>query len=171
MSRHSIRTYTDEPVSDEIVQKLLDAALAAPSCTNAKDWHFLIVRDPETLNQMADANGPPANPLRKAPLGILICGDTERAFKPAPDYWIIDGAIAGENIVLAAHALGLGAVWLGTWPQMERVEGQRALFGLPEHIIPHSVLAIGWPAPVQQPPGGPPRPADDPNAHLHFEKW
>ena len=59
---------------------------------------------------------------------------------------MIDGAIAAQNMTLAAYALGIGSVWLGTWPQMDRVEQQRRLFGLPEHIIPHSILALGYPA-------------------------
>lgn len=94
---------------------------------------------------MADANGRPADPLRGAALGILVLGNLERAFKSAPDYWIIDGSIAAQNMILAAHAMGIGSVWPGTYPQMERVEAQRKLFGLPDTIIPHSIIAFGYP--------------------------
>ncbi len=171
LTRHSVRTYTDEPITDEQVDMLLKCAMSGPSCTNAKDWSFIVVRDQDTLIKMADANGPPANPLRHCPLAILICGDLERAFPPAPDYWVIDGAIAGQNICLAAHAMGLGAVWLGTWPQMERVHGQRKLFDLPYSVMPHSIIALGHPA--AEGAGGPPRPSktDDPASHIHYEKW
>lgn len=93
---------------------------------------------------MADANGSPAKPLRNAVLGILICGDLERAFPKAKDYWIIDASIAAQNMVLAAHSLGIGSVWLGTYPQMERVTKQAEIFKLPEHIVPHSILAFGY---------------------------
>lgn len=119
--------------------------MSGPSCVNARDWSFLVVTDPERLQKMADANGAPARPLKTAAAGILICGDLERAFSRAKDYWIIDGAIAAQNISLCAQALGLGSVWLGTWPQMDRVQKQRALFGLPETVIPHSIIALGYP--------------------------
>ena len=143
MNRRSIRKYTNQPISEEDIRKILAAGMSAPSCTNARDWSFLVVQDKETLNKMADANGRPAEPLRGAALGILVLGDLERAFPRAKDYWVVDGAIAAENMILAANALGIGFVWLGTWPQMERVEGLRKLFNLPETAIPHSVIAFG----------------------------
>lgn len=167
MSRRSIRKYTDEPISDEIVHKILAAGMAAPSCANTRDWAFIVVRDRETLAKMADANGRPAQLLKEAPLAILILGDTERAFPRAKDYWVVDGAIAGENMILAAQALGLGSVWLGTWPQMERVEAQSKLFGLPETMIPHSIIAFGYPAEDKT---GLPH-MDYEESRVHFEKW
>ncbi len=145
MTRRSIRYYTDEPISDEVLEKILRAGMTGPSCGNDRDWCFLVTRDPEILNKMADGNGGPAAPLRRAKLGILVMGDLERSFKQAPDYWIIDGAIAAQNMILAAHALGVGSVWLGTYPQMDRVNAQRELFGLPEKIMPHSIIAFGYP--------------------------
>ena len=105
----------------------------------------MVVTDPEKLAQMADANGRPAEPLRKAAAGILVCGDLDRAFRFVKDYWVIDGAIAAQNICLAAQELGLSAVWLGTWPQMDRAEAQKKLFALPETIVPHSIIALGYP--------------------------
>ena len=105
----------------------------------------MVVTDPEKLAQLADVNGRPAEPLRKAAAGILVCGDLDRAFRFAKDYWVIDGAIAAQNICLAAQELGLGAVCLGTWPQMDRVEAQKKLFALPETIMPHSIIALGYP--------------------------
>lgn len=144
LTRRSIRTFEDRPISAEDMQTILAAAMSGPSCVNAKDWHFIVVEDREMLNRMADANGRPAEPLRNAAAGILICGDLDRAFDGGPEYWVIDGAIAGQNIVLAARALGIGSVWLGTWPQMRRVEAQKELFGLPEQIVPHSIIALGY---------------------------
>ena len=120
--------------------------MSGPCCVNAREWAFVVVTEREKLRAMAAANGAPARPLEQAAAGILVCGDLSRAFPPAPDYWIIDGAIAGQNICLAAHAQGIGSVWLGTWPQMERVERQKALFDLPDDIVPHSVIALGYPA-------------------------
>ena len=145
MRRISVRQYSDREIPEEDLQTILEAGMAGPSCVNARDWSFIIVRDPEKLNKMADANGRPAEPLRGAKLGILGCGDMERAFKGAPDYWIVDGSIAAQNMILAANALGIGSVWLGTWPQPDHVKAQAELFGLPETQIPHSIIAFGYP--------------------------
>lgn len=145
MQRISVRKYSDREIPEEDLRTILEAGMAGPSCVNARDWSFIIVRDPEKLNKMADANGKPAEPLRGAKLGILVCGDMGRAFKGAPDYWIVDGSIAAQNMILAANALGIGSVWLGTWPQPDRVKAQAELFGLPETQIPHSIIAFGYP--------------------------
>lgn len=145
MTRCSVREYTDQPISDEAIRTILEAGMSGPSCVNARDWSFIVVRDPETLSKMADANGRPADPLRTAKLGILVCGDLERAFHCAPKYWVIDGAIAAQNMILAAHAMGIGSVWLGTWPQENRVQAQSELFQLPETQVPHSIIAFGYP--------------------------
>lgn len=144
LTRRSIRSFEDRPIAGEDMRKILDAAMSGPTCANTRDWQFIVVEDKETLNKMADANGIYAAPLREAAAGILICGDLSKAFPNAKDYWIVDGAIAGQNISLAARALGIGSVWLGTWPEMERVEKQAKLFGLPETVVPHSVIALGY---------------------------
>lgn len=144
-TRRSVRQFSQRPVEEEKLHLLLEAAMSGPSCTNARDWAFVAVTDPQLLQKMADANGAPAKPLEKAAAGILVCGDLERAFPPAKDYWVIDGAIAAQNLCLCAQALGLGAVWLGTWPQMDRVERQRELLGLPDSVVPHSIIALGYP--------------------------
>ena len=108
-----------------------------------------------------------AEPLRKAAAGILVCGDLDRAFRFAKDYWVIDGAIAAQNICLAAQELGLGAVWLGTWPQMDRVEAQKKLFALPETIVPHSIIALGYPEADITAPRASRYEAD----RVHFNQW
>lgn len=167
--RRSIREYSGEHISDEVLHDILDCAMRGPSCTNARDWCFVVVRDKDTLNKMADANGRPAEPLRGADVGILVCGDMDRAFRGAPDYWIIDAAIACQNIVLAATAHGVASVWLGTYPQMERVNRQKALFGLPASVTPHSVIALGYPKdPAEMELGG--RSGYE-ASQVHFEKW
>ena len=144
LTRRSIRAYEDRPISEEDIQTILKAGVSGPSCCNLQDWHFVVVTDREKLDAMADTNGMYAQMLKEAPLGILVCGDMNKAHKPAPDYWIIDASIAAQNMILAARDLGIGSVWLGTWPQMFRVEGQKKLFDLPENLIPHSVIAFGY---------------------------
>ena len=145
MTRKNVRKFTNRPIKEEDVKTILHAAMSGPSCVNARDWSFLVTKKNDILQKMAEANGKPAQPLKKAQLGILVLGDLERAFKPAPDYWIIDGSIAAQNMILAAHALGIGSVWLGTYPQMERVNNLQKLFNLPETVIPHSIIAFGYP--------------------------
>lgn len=167
LSRHSVREFTQEHISEEALRAILAAGMSGPSCANTRDWSFLVVRDRETLQKMADANDRPAWPLRGADLGILVCGDLTRAFPRAQEYWVVDGAIAAQNMVLAAAALGIGSVWLGTWPQTERVERLRELFSLPDTAVPHSILALGYPDPEAHPS---PRPAYEAD-RVHFEKW
>jgi nitroreductase len=165
-TRKSVRSFADRAVPEEEIRTILRAGMSGPSCVNARDWSFVVVTDREMLGKMADANGRPAEPLRGAAFAVLVCGDLERAFPRAVDYWVIDGAIAAENMTIAAQELGIGSVWLGTYPQMERVEKQRALFGLPETIVPHSILAFGYPeAPEQEE-----RDLYEPD-RVHFEKW
>ena len=166
MNRISVREYSDQTISEEALRIILEAGMAGPSCVNARDWSFIVVRDTMMLNKMADANGRPAEPLRKAKLGILVCGDLDRAFPRAQEYWVVDGSIAAQNMILAANALGIGSVWLGTWPQMDRVKAQAELFGLPESQTPHSIIAFGYP----QKASSKEKLIWEAN-RVHFEKW
>lgn len=166
MGRTSVRKYSGREISDGDLRTILEAGMSGPSCVNARDWSFVVVRDPEMLNRMADANGRLAEPLRGAKLAVLVCGDLERAFGGAPDYWVVDGSIAAQNMILAAHALGIGSVWLGTWPQMERVRAQAELFGLPRTQVPHSIIAFGYPA---APAAGKKPPFEE--NRVHYERW
>ena len=165
-TRISVRQYSEREISDEAVHAILEAGMSGPSAVNARPWSFLVIRNPETLGKMADANGRAAEPLRGAKLGILVCGDLERAFPSAPDYWVVDASIAAQNMILAAHAMGIGSVWLGTWPQEHKVSAQKALFDLPDSIVPHSIIAFGYPREdsakekLLYEPG-----------RVHFEKW
>lgn len=145
-NRKSIRKYTDQKISKEDIETILKAGMAGPSAVNARPWSFIVVEDRETLNKMADGNGKAAQLLKEAPLGILVCGDIDRTYPLARDYWVIDGAIACQNMILAATELGIGSVWLGTYPQDEKVKAQSAIFDLPESIIPHSIIAFGYAA-------------------------
>ena len=165
-TRISTRQFSDKPISDADLHAILEAGMSGPSAVNARPWSFIVVRDKAMLNKMADGNGRAAEPLRGADVGILVCGDLERAFKAAPDYWVVDGSIAAQNMILAAHALGIGSVWLGTWPQENKMAAQKVLFDLPEHIVPHSIIAFGHPT------------QDSTKEKLlyeedrvHFEKW
>lgn len=147
-TRRSIRKYQDRPVPEELVQKLLAAAMSAPSARNAQPWQFVVIDDRSMLAEIAQIN-PNSQMASKAPLAILVCGDL--ALEKSPGYWVVDCAAAVQNILLAAHALGLGAVWTGVYPRDRRMEGLRRLVGLPGPIVPHSLVVLGYPA--EQPEG------------------
>lgn len=166
LTRRSVRKFSEKPISEETLQQILAAAQAGPTAVNAQDWFFIVVRDKETLAKMAEVNGQAAHMLPDADMGILVCGDKERSHA---DYWVVDASIAAQNICLAAHALGLGAVWLGTWPQEHKVTGQTALFSLPEHAVPHSIIALGHIAEDFVPRDRKLR--EDGEARVHYEKW
>ena len=113
---------------------------AGPSARNSQPWHFIVLTDRQLLEQASTVN-PYAQMAATAPLAILVCADTR--LEKSPGYWPVDCAAAVENMLLAAHGLGLGAVWTGVRPRPERIEGFRRLFSLPESIIAHSMVVIG----------------------------
>ncbi|WP_018124789.1 nitroreductase family protein [Desulfovibrio oxyclinae] len=146
MNRRSIRKFTDAPISDETMHDVLEAGMMAPSAGNAQPWQFVIVDDPEKLAACKELN-PYAAMAVKAPAGILVCGDT--SLEKFPGFWAQDCSAAIQNILLAIHAKGLGAVWTGIYPVEERVAGFQKEFGLPENVVPLALIVMGEPA--QQP--------------------
>lgn len=139
-TRRSIRAYTAQPVSEQDIHTLLDAAMIAPSAGNARPWQFVIVDDKALLAEMPRLN-PYAGMAPKAPLGIVICGDLQR--EKYAGFWVQDCSAAIQNLLLAATEIGLGTVWTGIYPVEERVTGFRSLLGLPEHIIPLALVVVG----------------------------
>ncbi len=151
MTRTSIRAFTGQSVSSDTVEMLLRAGMAAPTAVNLQPWHFVAVTDRAKLDEMRQAN-PHAKMLEQAPLAIVVCGDMNKAMEgPGRDFWIQDCSAATENILLAAHALGLGAVWTGGHPIEERVNTLREILQLPENLIPLCAIVIGYPAENPEP--------------------
>jgi nitroreductase/flavin reductase (DIM6/NTAB) family NADH-FMN oxidoreductase RutF len=150
LARTSIRSYQDRPVEQDKIEKLLRAGMAAPSAVDKRPWHFVVVTDKEVLNGLAEAN-PNAGMAAHAPLAIVVCGDKSKALTRVPDYWVQDVSAATENILLAAHGMGLGAVWTGTYPVADRVEKVAKVINLPEHIVPFCTIVIGYPERPQAP--------------------
>lgn len=151
MTRTSIRQYTDQPVEQEKVEAMLRAGMAAPTAVNAQPWHFVVVNDKTKLNELAAAN-PRARMLKTAPLAIVVCGDMTKAMEgKGQAYWIQDCSAATENILLAAHALGLGAVWTGVYPMEDRMQPISETLKLPASIIPLCTIVIGYPAEQPKP--------------------
>lgn len=173
-TRRSVRSFTDKNISDEDLTTLLKAAMTGPCCHNARDWMFVVIQDKQMLTKIADSTAKQLAPLKKANLGILVCGDLTRAYKPEPDFWIIDGSIAAQNMVLAAKALEIGSVWLGLYPLMDRVDNLAKLFNLPVSIVPHSIIAFGYPDSTSNKSPSIPseklRGTYEPN-RVHYEKW
>ena len=149
MTRTSIRQYTDQPIMKAEIEALLRAGMAAPTAVNRQPWHFVAVTDKAKLKELAGNRG---RMLEQCALAIVVCGNMEKTLPgKGQDFWIQDCSAATENILLAAHALGLGAVWTGVYPIDERVDAVSKAVKLPENIVPLCVIVIGHPAENPQP--------------------
>ena len=162
LSRRSIRAYTPEPVSDSLIDELLHAAMSAPSAGNQKPWHFLVIRHRETLAEVARTH-PYAKMAGAANAAILVCGD--ESLETHQGYWVQDCSAATENLLLAAHAKGLGAVWVGIYPRLERVSKMRELCGIPLSVTPFALVPLGYPAEQK----GPGHRLD--KTRVHYDRW
>lgn len=152
MTRTSVRAYTAEKLTDEQVETLLRAAMAAPSAVNKQPWDFVVVDEPALLDSLQAAL--PNVPLTRANCQqvIVVCGNMQKALEgDAQAYWIQDCSAATQNILLAAHAMGLGAVWCGVSPIKERVQATSQILKLPSYVKPLCVIAVGHPAESPQP--------------------
>lgn len=144
MTRTSIRQFKAQPVEQDKVDILLKAAMAAPTALNLQPWHFIVINDKETIALLSGKQ--PTN----APLMIAVCGDTDKTMLPdgstkLPDFWVEDVSAATENLLLAAHALGLGAVWTGVYPAMDRTAEVANVLNCPQNIVPLAVVRVGYP--------------------------
>ena len=145
-ARRSIREYTAEVISEKDIKTMLEAAMAAPSASNRKPWHFIAVTDRQILDSLARVHLY-GKMLFKAPLCVVVCGDTTIS----AGSWVQDCSAATENILLAATALGLGAVWLGVYPREERIGPIRKLLNIPETVVPLNMISIGHPGEEKEP--------------------
>jgi nitroreductase len=141
-TRRSIRAFTEDPVSDEDARELLRAAMSAPSAGNEQPWEFVLIRDKATLGQVGAINKY-AGFARNAPLAIMTCVNTER--EKFPGNGVLDVSNCTQNMLLAAHALGLGAVWTGVYPEQDRMQAFKKLLKLPDPVIPLALVVIGRP--------------------------
>jgi len=143
LERRSIRIYTAEQVPDDVVKELLKAAMAAPSADNEQPWHFIIIKDRAILEVIPTIH-PYSQMVKRAPVAILVCGEPGLAIHG--EMWVQDCSAATENLLIAAQAKGLGAVWVGVYPNAQRMNGLRRLLGIPPDIIPFSLRPVGYPA-------------------------
>lgn len=141
-NRKSIRKYTGEKVSDEIVNELLRAGMQAPSAGNQQPWEFIVLRNKDIMAKIVQVH-PYSKMLLDTDVAIVVCGDeSKEIFK---GFWVQDCSAATENMLIAAEEKGLGAVWLGVYPEKDRVEEIKKILNLPDSVIPLSIVSVGYP--------------------------
>lgn len=146
-TRRSIRKYSGNRVTDEQLEVLLRAAMQAPSARNKQPWHFIVINDKKVLNEIAE-NHPYGKMLQEAGAAIVVCGD--RTIEEMDSYLLQNCSAATQNLLLAAHDLGLGAVWLGIHPREDRIHSLVSILNLPGHILPVSMISLGSPDEVKE---------------------
>lgn len=161
-TRRSIRKFTGEQVSEEALKTILKAGFSAPSAHNHRPQHFVVVREKSLLESIAGFH-PYAKMLPGAGCGIIVCGDSEK--QKATGFLVEDCSASIQNMLLAAHGLGLGAVWCGLYPITELTESVAKLLKLPSSIIPVGLIALGH---KDQEREAPDRYED---SKVHFEQW
>ncbi|MGB5875087.1 MAG: nitroreductase family protein [Bacteroidota bacterium] len=161
-TRRSIRAYTDKPVTDDSLRRILAAGMMAPSAGNEQPWEFIIIRERNTLRAISKAH-PHADMAQYAQAVLIACGDMDRVTHG--EFWVQDLAAATQNMLLAAHALGLGSVWVGVHPRVKRVAEIRKVVPMPERIVPFALLPVGYP--------GEEKASQDrfSTSRVHMEKW
>ena len=164
LGRRSIRVFAPGDVTEEQVRAMLEAAMSAPSAVAKDPWRFVIVRDAATRRQIAEVL-PNGEMLATAPLGIVVCGDLDRAHDRQLSYLLQDCSAAIENLLLAAHILGLGACWLGVHPREARIKAISQLLALPRSVIPVACIAAGPPGEQKDA-----RSRYNPD-YIHLERW
>lgn len=144
-NRKSVRSYTDAQISNDTLEILVRAGMAAPSARNVQPWAFIIINDREILDKLGNelANAPM---LKTAAAAIVVCGNLDKALiDPDPNYWVQDCAAASQNILIAAESLGLGAVWTAAFPYEDRINTVRKNLKIPDNLIPLNVIPLGYP--------------------------
>lgn len=161
-TRRSIRKYKSTPIPEKDVTLLLKAGMYAPTARNTQSNQFLVISDRSLLDAFTSVH-PYAAMLKQAPLCIVVCGDKQS--EKEENYLAINGSAATQNILLAAHSMGIGSVWLGVYGRTERMSGIQQLFSLPEHIVPISAIALGYPDEAKEAEN-----RFDQNK-VHYNKW
>jgi nitroreductase len=136
--RRSIRQYQATPIGEDDLQYILKAAFNAPSAMNRQPWELIVITDKSLLQKMAQAH--PHAPLKDAPVAVLVCGDTQKAWE---EYWVCDCGAATQNMLLAATEKKLGSLWCGVYPRAERMQAIQQVLQLPAHLQPFSLVVLG----------------------------
>ena len=165
LTRTSVRSYSGEPVDSAQIDTLLRAAMAAPTAVDKQPWRFVVINDKSILKTISEKFGS-MKMAENASVAVVMCGDMEAALPDeAREFWVQDVSAASENLLLAAHAMGLGAVWCGIYPLPDRVEEFSEMLRLPQSVIPMACICVGYPS-------GTPAPKDKWNpANIHYKCW
>lgn len=142
LTRRSIRRYTGDLIPEDSIREILKAAMYAPSAVNKQPWHFVVISDRQVLERIMQIH-PHASFLETASHAILVCGDEQ--LQHDDGYYVVDCGAATQNILLAAHMLGIGSCWIGIHPRPQRKQLFRELFNLPDHIQAYSLVSLGYP--------------------------
>jgi nitroreductase len=145
-NRKSVRNFIkDKEVSSEDLDTILRAGMAAPTAKNMQPWSFVLLTDREIMDKLGNAL-PYCKMIHQATAAIIVCAHPEWSIADKKiEYSIIDACAATENILIAAEALGLGAVWTAVYPREDRMHPTREIIGIPGDIIPLNVIPIGYP--------------------------
>lgn len=164
MTRTSIRQFTNQPIAKDTLISIVKAGMAAPSAVNLQPWSFIVIDEPEALKRLNEVH-PHAN-LKTATASIVVCGLLDKTDnETVRAYWVQDCSAATENILLAAHAYGIGAVWCGVYPNEERIPSVKEVLEIPENVMPLNIITMGYPAEN-------PEPKDKfKTDNIHYQKW
>ena len=162
ITRRSIRKFTSEKVTDDQLEAVLKAAMMAPSAGNQQPWHFIVLQNRSKMDEMTELH-PYVSMIKSASCAIIVLGDT--SLEKYPGYWAQDCSAATQNMLLAIHSMGLGAVWCGIYPRGDRVEAFRNYFKLPDNIYPLCIIPIGYPAEEKEPPDR------FHESRIHLDQW
>jgi len=162
LNRRSIRRYTPQKISPEIITKIIKAGMYAPSAVNKKPWHFIVIEEKEKMESVIKIHAN-AMMLKEASHAILVCGDEK--LQHDDGFWIADCGAATQNILLSAFNSGIGSCWIGIYPREQRMKAVSDIFNLPEHVRPFALVALGYPAEEKK------FPERFEEGKIHYGKW
>ena len=160
--RRSIRKFTSQKISQQQLDILLKAAMMAPTARNCQEWEFILIREKEMLQKLMQVH-PHAQMLSTADCALVVCANTQREWEAG--YWTGDCGASTQNILLAATELGIGSVWLGVYPNKQRMQDLAQVLKLPQEILPFNIIALGYPDETKEDVN-----RFDPHK-IHLEKW
>lgn len=163
-NRRSIRKYLQTPLKVEEINEIVKAGMAGPSAANYRPWHLLVVTDKKIIQELAKTNRY-SKLLDGAMMIVVVVADLDLAIPSCPEYWVVDGSIAAQNMILAATELNIGSCWVGQYPQKEKMEATAKFFDLPETKLVHSIITFGYPDEERKP-----NDYNEPEK-VHFNKW
>jgi len=164
LARKSYSNFASTPISEDDIDLLLQAAMAAPTGMDMRPWKFIVVTDKTTLQSISEALTY-GKMVKTAAAAIVVCGNAKKSLITGASYWVYDCSAATENILIAAQSMGIGGRWVSVAPSEKQITNIKALFKLPEDIEPLCTIALGYPEKLL-----PPKKKFD-RKNIHWEKW